>query len=180
LQAGLVGVIIHTIIGLNRILLFPAGTRKSEVNVQILESLDEILSERKLVTEQFYNEKLFNVYPEFIAYFSAADMKVQAVMLMMALQGVVCYVGGSYPAVGYYLRYLGTRHRKLGIPEELFPKFCDMLLTTVAEFHGPAWDEELAGQWRAALAGASKIMLEGYKQDSAAPRTIFGDAAASE
>ena len=86
-------------------------------------------------------------------------------MLMVALQGVVCTLGGSYPAVEQYLRYLGTRHRKVGIPPELFPKFCDMLVATVAEYLGEAWDEELEGQWRTALAGATAIMLEGYGQD---------------
>jgi hemoglobin-like flavoprotein len=133
--------------------------------MQIAQSLDRILSERESVTERFYTEKLFKVHPEFIPFFNSTSMKVQSMMLMMALQGVVCSLGGSYPAVEQYLRYLGTRHHKLGIPQELYPKFCDMLLATVKEFHGDAWDEELAGQWRAALAGVMKIMLEGYDQD---------------
>src|SRR6516164_10356337 len=133
--------------------------------MQITESLDQILSERKLITECFYTEKLFKVYPEFIPYFNSANMGVLPMMLMMALQGVVCTLGGSYPAVEQYLRYLGTRHRKVGIPPELFPAFCDMLVATVAEYHGDAWDEELERQWRTALAGATAIMLEGYRQD---------------
>jgi len=133
--------------------------------MQITESLDQILSERKLITERFYNEKLFKAYPEFIPYFNSTNMAVQPMMLMMALQGVVCTLGGSYPAIEQYLRYLGTRHRKFGIPQELYPKFCEMLLATVEEYHGDAWDEELARQWRAALAGATAIMLEGYRQD---------------
>ena len=136
-----------------------------EVFVQITESLDQILSERKLITERFYSENLFKSYPEFIPYFTGANMKVQAMMLMMALQGVVFFVSGSYPAVEQYMQHLGTRHRKQGIPEELIPKFCEMLLATVAEFHGAAWDEKLSGQWRVALAGATAKMLEGYKQD---------------
>ena len=133
--------------------------------MQIRESLDQILVERKLLTERFYNEKLFKVHPEFIPYFSGANMNVQPLMLMMALQGVVRFLGGSYPAVEQYLRYLGTRHRKVGIPQELYPKFCDVLVETVGEFHGDAWDAELAREWRAALAGTMKIMLEGYQQD---------------
>jgi len=134
--------------------------------VQISESLNLVLSERKLLTERFYTEKLFKNHPEFVPYFDGVNMKVQSMMLMMALQGVVCFFGGgNYPAVEQYLQYLGTRHRKFGIPQELFPKFCDALMATIAEFHGESWDEELADQWRAALAGATKIMLEGYRQD---------------
>ena len=133
--------------------------------MQITESLDQILSERKLITERFYNEKLFKAYPEFIPYFNGTNMGVQPMMLMMALQGVVCTLGGSYPAIEQYLRYLGTRHRKFGIPQELYPKFTEMLLATVEEYHGKDWDEELARQWRTALEGATAIMLEGYRQD---------------
>jgi hemoglobin-like flavoprotein len=133
--------------------------------VQISESLDLILSERKLITERFYTEKLFKNHPEFVSYFDGANMKVQPMMLMMALQGVVYFLRGNFPAVKMYLQYLGTRHRKFGIPQELFPKFCDALVATIAEFHGEAWNEELANQWRAALTGATNIMLEGYRQD---------------
>ncbi len=135
--------------------------------MQIAESLDKILSERKLVTERFYTEKLFKSHPEFVPYFNDANMSIQPMMLMMALQGVVCFLGagGNYPAVEQYLQYLGTRHRKLGIPQELFPKFCDSLLATVEEFHGKDWDEDLAVQWREALEEATKKMLEGYRQD---------------
>ncbi|HMF17020.1 MAG TPA: hypothetical protein VKE98_07430 [Gemmataceae bacterium] len=113
--------------------------------MQITESLDQILSERKLITERFYNEKLFKVYPEFIPYFNSTNMGVQPMMLMMALQGVVCTLSGSYPAIEQYLRYLGTRHRKVGIPQELCPKFCEMLLATVEEYHGKDWDWPASG-----------------------------------
>lgn len=135
--------------------------------MQIAESLDRILSERKLLTEHFYTEKLFKLHPEFVSYFDRTNMKVQPMMLMMALQGVVCYLGGggNYPAVEQYLQYLGTHHRKSGVPEELFSKFCDSLLATVADFHGNDWNEELAVEWRAALDEATKKMLEGYRQD---------------
>jgi hemoglobin-like flavoprotein len=133
--------------------------------MQIAESLDRILSERQLVTERFYTEKLFKVHPEFIPFFSNTNMRVQPLMLTVALQGVVSLVGGKYPAVQEYLRYLGTRHRRHGVPQDLIPKFCNMLVATVEEFHGEAWDEELARQWRTALERATAIMLEGYRQD---------------
>jgi hemoglobin-like flavoprotein len=134
--------------------------------MQIEESLNRILSERKLITERFYAEKLFKLCPEFIPYFCDTNMKVQAMMLMMSLHWVACYVSGSYPAVvDQYLRDLGTRHRKQGVPQEFFPKFCEMLVATIAEFHGDAWNEELAEQWRVALARATHTMMEGYKQE---------------
>jgi hemoglobin-like flavoprotein len=86
-------------------------------------------------------------------------------MLVMALRGVLAEIDGRHPAVEDYLRYLGTRHRRYGVPQELFPVFCEVLVATVEEFHGEAWDEELAREWRTALAGATAIMLEGYRQD---------------
>jgi hemoglobin-like flavoprotein len=135
--------------------------------MQIEESLDKILSQRTLLTDRFYAEKLFKLHPEFVAYFVGTDMKVQPMMLMMALQGVVCFLGGrgNYPAVEQYLQYLGTRHRKGGIPQELFPKFCAALLATIEDFHGKDWDEELASQWRTAIDEATMKMLEGYMQE---------------
>jgi hemoglobin-like flavoprotein len=133
--------------------------------VHITESLDKILSNRELLTQRFYTENLFKTHPEFASYFDGANMKVQSLMLMMALQGVVCVISGSYPAVEQYLRYLGTKHHRRGIPQELYPKFCDVLLATVEEFHGEAWNEELACQWRAALEGATAMMREGYRHD---------------
>jgi hemoglobin-like flavoprotein len=133
--------------------------------MHITESLNRILSERKLLTERFYSERLFQAHPEFVHFFNSTNMGVQPLMLMMALQGVVCYLGGQYPAVEQYLRYLGTRHRKIGIPQEHLPKFCDVLVATVKDFHGDAWDAELEDEWRAALAGAMQIMTDGYRED---------------
>jgi hemoglobin-like flavoprotein len=132
--------------------------------MRIAESLDQIMSQQKLITERFYTEKLFQAYPEFVSFFSSTNMRVQQLMLMMALQGVGRVLGSSPPAVEEYLRYLGTRHRKHGIPPEFFPKFCEMLVATIADFHGEAWSDELAQEWRAALARASTIMLEGYRE----------------
>jgi hemoglobin-like flavoprotein len=130
----------------------------------ISDSLDRILKERTLLTKPFY-DRLFKECPQFILFFSSSNFAVQPLMLMVALQAIVSYFHGNYPPIGEYLRYLGTRHRRLSVSREDLSQFCDVLIATVQDFHGDDWDENLANDWRKALAMARERMLEGYDQD---------------
>jgi hemoglobin-like flavoprotein len=81
----------------------------------------------------------------------------------MALVMVENYFSHAYPATRHYLNVLGHRHHLRRIPADLYPKFCDCLLKTLAEFHGCDWDAGLFTEWSEALKMASKTMLEGYR-----------------
>jgi len=131
--------------------------------MKIEESVQEILSQKQAVVGLFYDEFLRR-YPEVREFFSEVDLKHQAVMLTMALVLLENHYSHSYPATDHYLKVLGHRHYLWNVPPELYPKFRDCLLETLAQFHDNDWDDVLHSQWHAAIDKASQTMLEGYKQ----------------
>jgi hemoglobin-like flavoprotein len=62
-----------------------------------------------------------------------------------------------------YLQYLGHKHHMRAVPPEMYPVWAESLLATLEQFHGKGWDAEAAGQWRSALEGATRLMLDGYR-----------------
>ena len=130
--------------------------------MELRDSVDRILDNESLVAERFYRN-FFERCPEVRPLFAHLDMTTQAIMLTMALKAV-----REHPkltnASRMYLQVLGTRHRRVNVGRELYPKFLDSLLATLEEFHGPDWSEALAAQWRAAFDDAAKIMYEGYER----------------
>ena len=131
--------------------------------MQIEESLQRILSQKELVIERFY-QRFLERNTDVRKHFAAVNMKQQSVMLTMALMTVEGYFRYSYPAIEHYLKVLGHRHHEMGVKPELYPKFRDCLLETLAEFHGGGWDEALSDQWREAIDKATHTMLEGYER----------------
>lgn len=125
------------------------------------ESLYAILSDRDRLAAMFYQHYLGNV-PAVRRHFQGTLLHGQAVLLTMALMVVEQNFIHHYPATAMYLRYLGSKHAQRGIPIEEFPGFREALLATLAEFHGSAWSEELAFEWRSALDAAIALMQEGY------------------
>ena len=128
--------------------------------LDIRESIDRIFSQKTRLTDRFY-EVFLDRYPEVKPYFEGADLEAQSVMLTMAL-GAVREHPEIKNAFREYLRVLGTKHKRKGIPKELYPKFLEALLATLEEFHGDDWDENLARQWTDAVQDASELMFEGY------------------
>jgi hemoglobin-like flavoprotein len=127
------------------------------------ESLHCILGHKDNLADRFY-QVFFERYPEVRPYFDGIDIRHQAEVLRMALMIMECHHTHAYPATGNYLKYLGTRHHERGVPLALFSKFRDALLASLKEFHGPDWDEELAGQWCGAYDQATQAMAEGYRK----------------
>jgi hemoglobin-like flavoprotein len=131
--------------------------------MDIHESLYRILGHKENLADRFY-DVFFERYPEVRRHFGGIEIRHQAELLRMALMVMECHYTHGYPATENYLKYLGSKHHERGVAAELYPKFRDALLTTLAEFHGPDWDEGLAGQWRAAFDRAAGTMLEGYRK----------------
>jgi hemoglobin-like flavoprotein len=129
--------------------------------MDIQESLRQILARNESVTDKFYMA-LFEQHPEFRQYFTHVDMRSQGVLLTIALQLVAQYYLHAFPAVEAYLKILGREHACRGIGAELYPKFCKILLASLAQFHGHDWNERLAQQWEQALERATEKMLAGY------------------
>jgi hemoglobin-like flavoprotein len=129
--------------------------------MDIKESLRRILERNQSVADLFYMVFL-DQYPEVRQYFVHVDMRSQGVLLTVALQLVVQYYVHSFPAIEAYLKILGHEHDCRGVGPELYPKFCKVLLASLAQFHGHDWDEKLAEQWKQALERANEKMLAGY------------------
>ena len=129
--------------------------------MNLSESVEAILDNESLALEGFY-DRLFERYPEFRDHFSQSNIKRQTTMLTMALVSVKQYpvLRGSSRA---YLQVLGTKHSRRGIDQELYPKFVEVLVEKIAEFHGDDWDEALGGQWTDALNCAVATMHQGHQ-----------------
>jgi hemoglobin-like flavoprotein len=127
--------------------------------MKLSESVDAIMQNESLALNGFY-DRLFERYPEFRDHFSNSNVKRQTVMLTMALVGVKQYpeLRGSSRA---YLQVLGAKHRGRGIERGLYAKFSEVLVETIAAFHGEDWTESLHRQWTDALSLAVGIMHEG-------------------
>ena len=129
----------------------------------IEESVQRLLTEKSTVVRLFY-DRFVAEEPKVREYFADTDLEQQAVVLTMALVMVENYFSHAYPATRHYLKVLGHRHHLRQVPADLYPKFCECLLRTLAEFHGDDWSTELSTEWRDALDIASKAMLAGYKK----------------
>jgi hemoglobin-like flavoprotein len=129
--------------------------------VDISQSLDRILNSQDVLGELFYDIFLHQ-YPEVQHFFEGVNLRRQAVLLTMALIIVEQYYSNPYPTTAEYLRYLGSKHHQLNIPKELYGKWADAMLTTLRQFHGKDWTEDLARQWREAIDRTTQQMFAGY------------------
>jgi hemoglobin-like flavoprotein len=129
--------------------------------MDITTSMRALLEEDELILKRFY-EKFLNQDPKVRDLFRDIDLDQQAVMLTTALQAVQLNYVANFPAMWKFLVVLGKKHAAIGAPKELYPKFRDCFLETLADYHGPDWDDGLESQWRAASEKAFKAMFEGY------------------
>jgi hemoglobin-like flavoprotein len=130
--------------------------------MKLSESVEMIVNDESIALEGFY-DRLFEKYPEFKDYFAETSLQRQTAMLTMALVGVKQYPVLRTPAHAY-LQVLGSKHHRWGIPKDLYPKFIEILIEQIAEFHGDQWNEDLAKQWNNALTLAVATMHEGYQE----------------
>ncbi len=131
--------------------------------MNITESVQTLLNSQDRVVERFY-DRFLERHPDLRYHFEQRDMERQASIVTMALVSVEAYYMNRFPATEHYLRVIGHRHFHGGIRPEDFPRFRDVLLETLEEFHGADWDEELCQQWKTAIDLAVSVMLEGYKR----------------
>lgn len=129
--------------------------------MDIHESLERIMRRQEIVADLFYGVFL-DRFPEVSRFFAGVDLIRQAVLLTIALKVIEQHYLGGYRAAELYLKYLGSRHYELGIPEHTYPMFREALLETLGRFFGQEWSTNLARQWHEAIDKASNTMLEGY------------------
>lgn len=129
--------------------------------MDITESVQALLNSHERIVERFY-ERFLQQYPELRHHFETRDMAVQASIVTMGLVSVEAYYTNRFPATEHYLKVLGHRHFHNGVREEDFPRFRDVLLETLKDFHGSDWDDTLHRAWREAFDLSVSVMLEGY------------------
>jgi hemoglobin-like flavoprotein len=126
-------------------------------------SLQRILAGKQVIGDSFY-EALLARHPEFRPYFEGIDLRRQAVLLTMQLTVIEGYHRLRSPPARLYLQYLGTKHYKRGIPQEVYGPFRDTLLEVLQRFLEEDWTEGLATEWKTAIDDASAVMFEGYSK----------------
>ena len=132
-------------------------------------SLQLILSSSNPRFSDHFYENFFSHYPDVEKWFVSIDLRRQGIMLAIALQGMVEHHLHHHFVTKHYLRLLGNRHHRLGIPVSDYQKFETSLLTTLGEFHAERWNEDLAKQWRSACAEAMQLMGDGHADDFQVP-----------
>ena len=130
--------------------------------MDISESLEKIYSASDLIGKKFYKQ-FFADCPEAVPFFDGLDMERQAVVVTMALTLVERHFVTPFEPSEAYFRYLGTQHRDLGIPTDMYPKWVESMLKTLASVHGDDWDDRLSQQWRDGIQIAIEQMLIGYE-----------------
>jgi hemoglobin-like flavoprotein len=131
--------------------------------MDIHESVHEILQRKESFADVFYLVFLED-YPEVRQHFAHVNFKHQSVLLTMALLVMERHFAHQYPSTEMYLNYLGTKHDDRGIPPQQYPMWREALLKTLERFHGQAWDDRLATQWREAIDAAIAAMIQGYRK----------------
>lgn len=109
----------------------------------------------------FYRN-LFAAAPEVQPLFEHTDFERQHLLLKHALGLLLAFP--ARPEEGpTLLSRVADRHsrRDLGIRPELYPPFVDALIQTIAQ-HDPAFDAEIGGAWRAAVAPGLAFMQGRY------------------
>ncbi len=131
--------------------------------MNIQESMSRIIDHEDIFGKAFYRVFLER-FPEVQQYFEHVNIMAQAALLTAALILVERFYVTDSVAAEQYLQVLGSRHHERGIPEELYPRWTQAMLQSLAQFHGSDWSSELEVEWKAAIDKAIAQMLKGYQQ----------------
>ena len=110
------------------------------------------------LTRRFY-ERLFDARPDLRALFPR-ELDAQCEKLAATLWAVADAsddIGGAHGE----LARMGLDHAGYGARAEHYPIACAMLLASLVEAAGDAWDESTREDWRTALERISAAMLAG-------------------
>lgn len=107
---------------------------------------------------------LFLHVPGYREMFSV-NMRNQRDRLMEALGFAVEHANGLQE-ITPYLHQLARSHRKLGVQDEHYMKWCASVVNTMRRFSGNVWDEGLEREWREFLFGLTKVLVDGARQDA--------------
>lgn len=110
------------------------------------------------IIDTFY-ATLFASAPQLRGLFPQ-DMSKQKGHLLAAV-GLVVKHADNLAALETPLMDMGERHVKYGATPEHYPVVRDTMIAALAKVAGPAWNEQLASDWTAALNAVAGAMIRG-------------------
>ena len=127
-----------------------------ELAARLRNSFAAIVPMADLFAAKFY-ARLFTVAPAVRPMFPL-EMHEQRAKLLAMLQWIVKNLEDR-PQLKTGLRELGRRHEHYGARQEHYPVVADVMIATMAEVAGPAWNEQSESDWRTVLERVCAIML---------------------
>jgi len=122
-------------------------------------SFDLVAPKGDELVEIFY-ARLFETAPSVKPLFASSDMNHQRTMLLSALvllRKSLRDVDAIVPA----LKRMGARHVGYGAAPAHYPVVGEVLIGSMAEIAGPAWEPRFERAWGEAFAVVAGAMLEG-------------------
>ena len=122
-------------------------------------SFDLVAPKGDELVETFY-ARLFETAPSVKPLFASSDMNHQRTMLLSALvllRKSLRDVDSIVPA----LKRMGARHVGYGAAPAHYPVVGEVLIGSMAEIAGPAWEPRFERAWGEAFAVVAGAMLEG-------------------
>jgi hemoglobin-like flavoprotein len=122
-------------------------------------SFDLVAPKGDELVETFY-ARLFETAPSVKPLFASSDMNHQRTMLLSALvllRKSLRDVDSVVPA----LKRMGARHVGYGAAPAHYPVVGEVLIGSMAEIAGPAWEPRFERAWGEAFAVVAGAMLEG-------------------
>ena len=130
------------------------------LDLHALETSFDIVAPRGDDLMDVFYARLFVAAPAVRPLFAGTDLRRQKAMLLSALV-LVRKSLRDLPAIVPTLHKLGARHVAYGARPEHYPVVATVLIASMAEVAGPAWQPQHERAWAAALDVVAGAMLEG-------------------
>jgi hemoglobin-like flavoprotein len=130
------------------------------LDVKQLETSFDLLAPRGEELVEVFYRNLFETAPEVRPLFAKTDMKRQRAMLLAALV-LLRNSLRDLDALVPKLQAMGARHAGYGVTPEMYPLVGQVLLASMAELAGDAWNTGLADAWAEAYGVVAAAMLDG-------------------
>jgi len=135
------------------------------LDVETLEaSFDLLAPQGEELVRRFYRE-LFKRAPAVESMFDNVMPAEQQAKLLDSLKLVIDNVRNPQ-ALAPALTTLGEKHQEYGALAEHYPVVESVLVDTMKDLAGEAWNDTIDLAWRQALSVISKVMLDAYKPQS--------------
>jgi hemoglobin-like flavoprotein len=130
------------------------------LDVDTLETSFDLLAPRGDELVEVFYRNLFEMAPEVQPLFATTDMKRQRAMLLAALV-LLRNSLRDLDALVPKLHAMGARHSAYGVTPEMYPLVGQVLLASMAELAGEAWNTDLSDAWSDAYGVVASAMLDG-------------------